>query len=292
MKFAKLIYKASVDGSISVEQQISEAEIESRLGRSLDTSKQFEKSLRYDITRTVCNILSNATIKYSGLNNTLTDSLQKNLINIFFCLHDYGYCYLIIDETSRIIDVNNNKGTIKLIDKAYEITKITQKEAAHKSLEMYGVVTDTMYSVLDERGMLGVFSPAKGTEVKPSQALKLYNAFKSIFGVKKGQRKFAITEVPMTYSGVNIPVADLKLIENKKEAVSSIARIYGIAEDMIQGGATFDNKENAIIQTYSDYKGLIYSWINQIEQQLISFRKAENYEVTFSGIPQLQQSNN
>jgi len=159
---------------------------------------------------------------------------------------------------------------------------------------MYGVITDAAFSVIDERGIMGIFSPQKDVVVKPGASLKLAAAVRELFGIGKGKRKFAFMETPMTYSGVNLPVAELDLLANKKDAVATIARIYGIGEDMIQGGAIFANKQNAIIQTYSDYKGLIYMWITQIESQLISFRSVENYEVTFSGVPQLQiqQTNN
>ena len=61
---------------------------------------------------------------------------------------------------------------------------------------------------------------------------------------------------------------------------------------MIQGGSTFENKKESIVQTYSDYKGLIYNWISQIESQMISFRNIENYEVKFSGVPQLEEKTN
>jgi hypothetical protein len=79
----------------------------------------------------------------------------------------------------------------------------------------------------------------------------------------------------------------LDLLLNKKDATGTVARIYGIGEDMIQSGSTFSNKDAAIIQTYSDYKGLIYGWISQIEDQLLSFRNPEQYEITFTGVPQL-----
>lgn len=294
MKSAKLVYRASTDGDVTVEQQIINAEIDSFKGVSQSREMKFEYALRYDITRTVINILSNSSIKYNGGTTPFCESLQKKLTAIFFQLHDYGSCYLKVDEQMRILDVNQLGGSIKLIDPAFEITGFTQKVAARKALDMYGVVTDAAYSVIDERGVMGMFSPQKDTVVKSSQLSKLQEAFKYIFGVKKGQRKFMITEVPMTYSGVALPIADLNLLENKKDAVATVARIYGIGEDMIQGGAIFANKQNAIIQTYSDYKGLIYTWINQIESQMISFRNIENYEVTFSGVPQLQaaQTNN
>ena len=288
MKSAKLIYRASVDGDVTVEQQIIDAENAAINGVSTSRQMKFEYALRYDITRTVINILSNSSIKYNGSTTPFCESLQKKLTDIFFQLHDYGSCFLKIDDKMRILDVNQTDGSIKLIDPAFKITGFTQKVAARKALDMYGVVTDAAYSVIDERGVMGMFSPQKDTVVKASQLSKLQEAYRYLFGVKKGQRKFMITEVPMTYSGVSLPIADLNLLENKKDAVATVARIYGIGEDMIQGGATFANKQNAIIQTYSDYKGLIYTWINQIESQMISFRNIENYEVTFSGVPQLE----
>lgn len=290
-RFGKLIYKANLDGDVTVEQQITIAENESINSGSYynNTSRKFEIALRYDITRTVINILANASIKYNGLSNPFCESMQKKLSEIFFELHDHGFCFLKLDEQMRIIDINQQGGNCKLIDPAYEMTKYTQKMAAKKALEMYGVVTDAAYSVIDERGVLGMFSPQKDTVVKPSQLSKMYEAFRTVFGIKKGQRKFGIMEVPMTYSGVTIPVKDLDLLLNKKDAVATVARIYGIGEDMIQGGAIYANKQNAIIQTYSDYKGLIYSWINQIESSQISFRNIENYNIDFPGVPQLQK---
>ena len=290
MKYGKLIYRASLDGSCTVEQQIIDAENAAITGCSVSGSRQFEKALIYDLTRTVTNILSNATVKYNGISNEFCQSFQKKLIDIFFELHNSGFCFLVLDKDGkRIIDVNKTKGSIKLIDPAYEISGYTQRVAAKKALEMYGVVTDSMYSVIDERGVMGMFSPQKDTIVKPGAAAKLYEAMRTLFGVKKGQRKFVIVETPMTYSGVSIPVKDLDLLANKKDATGTIARIYGIAEDMIQSGAIYANKEAAIVQTYSDYKGLIYGWLNQIEEQLISFRNAENYTVDFVGVPQLQK---
>ena len=288
MKFAKLTYKANLDGDCTVEQQIVEAEHDALHGVHVSINRRFEKALIYDLTRTVCNILSNASIKFNGLSTPLTKSLESNLIDIFFQLHKTGKCYLVFDENGCIEKINSYKGNVELIDPAYKISGYTQRAAAEKALEMYGVVTDALFSVIDERGVMGMFSPQKDTIVKPGAAQKLYSAMRDLFGIKKGQRKFIVVETPMTYSGVSIPVKDLDLLLNKKDATGTVARIYGIGEDMIQSGATFDNKDASIIQTYSDYKGLIYGWISQIEDQLLSFRNPEQYEITFTGVPQLQ----
>lgn len=287
MKQGKIIYKADIDGNLTVEQQITEAERDSPRGVEASREYKFEIALRYDITRTVCNILSNASIKYGGKTTPFCESLQKKLNEIFFALHKFGVCFLTIDERGAIIDINQVKGQVELYDPAYKISGFTQESAARKALDMYGVVTDAAYSVIDERGAMVVFSPQKDTEVRPSQSTKLYESFRSIFGIKKGQRKAMLTEIPMNVSSVTLPVGELKLLENKKDAVGTVARIYGIGEDMIQSGAILANKENAIIQTYADYKGLIYGWINQIESQQISFRSVENYEITFPGVPQM-----
>lgn len=290
MSFAKLTYKANLDGDCTIEQQIVEAENDSIRGVSQTVNRKFEKALIYELTRTVTNILSNASIKYQGATTPLCQSLEKSLIEIFFAIHKHGLCYLTFTEDGAIKSVNQTNGLVKLVDPAFEISGYTQWSASQKALEMYGVITDSLYSVIDERGVMGIFSPQKDTIVKPGAAAKLYESMRTLFGIRKGQRKFIVVETPMTYSGVSIPVKELDLLANKKDAMGTVARIYGIGEDMIQSGSTFTNKDAAIIQTYSDYKGLIYGWINQIESQLVSFRNAENYEVTFSGVPQLQQT--
>jgi hypothetical protein len=80
-------------------------------------------------------------------------------------------------------------------------------------------------------------------------------------------------------------------LENERNATAKVARLYGIQEDMILSGSTFDNKENAIIQTYTDYKGLIYDWITQIESEMLaSFRQMDGYNVTFPGVPQMNKT--
>lgn len=286
---AKLIYRADVNGDLTVEQQIEQAKNDSI--KNGVTNRDFSISLKYDITRTVVNIFGNSVITYAGKSDAFTESLQKNLLKIYFKLHDHGYCYLKTGEGGAIIDVNTLSGSIKIPDPAYEISKITQKQAAEKALEMYGVITNAMFSVLDERGVLGVFSPQKDVVVKKGQANQLYDAFANLFGVKKGQRKYMLTEVPMTYSGIALPVKDLELLPNEKASVAKIARLYGIQEDMILSGSTFDNKENAIIQTYTDFKGLIYNWITQIESEKIAtIRKIDGYNITFPGVPQLNKT--
>ena len=286
--YGKLVYTANCNGDLTVEQQISLAQHDAVTnGRCLE-SKKFEQSLKYDITRTVANILSNASIKYRGAQTPLTESLQRNLVGIFFELHNHGKALLQLNENGSIVSIGQSHGNCNIEDSAFLISGITQKAAADKAMDMYGVVTDSMFSCIDERGMLGMFSPATGTEIKKSQADKLYESFKTLFGSKKGQRKIIVAEVPMTYSGVALPIKDMELLSNKKDATATVARIYGIQEDMILSGSTFDNKENAIIQTYSDFKGLIYNWINQIVTKSITFTAAQDYKVTFEGVPQLQ----
>jgi len=288
MLTGKYTYKAHLDGSTTIEQQIEQVNRDSINGGY--RNKDFSECLKYDITRTVANIFGNSVITYNGNQDEYCQSLQGYLLDIYFALHDNGRCFLTYDN-GRITGVNKSKGMVEIIDPAYRISKITQKQAAAKQLEFFGVVTNVQYSVLDERGMFGVFSPQKGEVVKESQKNKIYDSFKEIFGAKKGQRKFAITEIPMIYSGVNMPVKDLDLIENEKRATARVARVYGIQEDMILSGSTFDNKENAIIQTYTDYKGLIYDWITQIENELLaSFRIVDGFDITFPGVPQMNKT--
>jgi hypothetical protein len=286
----KYIYKAHVDGDCTLEQQIEQVNSDSIHGYNVH--HKFEEALKYDVTRTVCNILGNSVIKYKGFQDPFCESLQRNLTKIYFALHDSGQCFIKLDDEGNVKDVNKSIGNIKVVDPAYTISKITQRHAAEQQLRMYGLVTNVSYSVLDERGMFGVFSPEKGEIIKESQTKKMYDAFKTIFGAKKHQRKFAITEIPMKYSGVSMPIAELQLLEKEKNAVSNVARIFGIQEDMILSGSTFDNKENAIIQTYTDFKGMIYDWITQIEdEKLASFRSVDGYEITFPGVPQMNQQN-
>lgn len=288
---AKRIYKANMDGDMTITDQIEKIKELSINGLGLD--KHFESSLKYDITRTVTNILSNASILYDGQRTVFSNSIVSHLQDIFFALHENGECYLKLNKDGASIEsVEKRSGNIYLFDPAYRISKITQKMAATKALEMYGVVTNTMYSVLDERGIIGMFSPAKDTVLKERDKLTFYDAMRNFFGGKKGQNKFALTEIPMQYTGVSIPVKEMELLENEKAATAKVARIYGIQEDMILSGSTFDNKENAIIQTYSDFKGMIYGWINQIEDEIISFRQADKYSVEFTGVPQLQKKAN
>jgi len=149
MKFlsGKRIYKADMDGSLSVEQQIEYAENDS-LTAGHSVIHKFEKSLEYDIVRTVTNILSNATIKYKGFSDPFCISLQKNLISIFYALHDYGYTYLVLDGDRRITKITqtNEKGAVKMVDKAFDISGITQKSAVDKCLKMYGnILTSKRY---------------------------------------------------------------------------------------------------------------------------------------------------
>ena len=84
MKTAKLIYRASVDGDVTVEQQIINAEVDSLTSGLYNRDENFEISLKYEITRTITNIFSNASIFYGGRTTPFCESLNKKLIDIFF----------------------------------------------------------------------------------------------------------------------------------------------------------------------------------------------------------------
>ena len=286
---AKAIYKANIEGDYTIEQQVEKCDYLARSAGGYK-SKEFQLALRYEVTRTVINILSNATIKYAGQSNTMTNSLQSNLVKIFFKLHDKGQCYLFVNRDNVIENISETSGNVKIVDPAYDITGITQRIAVQKHLDMYGVITDVKFSVIDERGVMGIFSPKKDVTVLETKKKALYESFRNLFGAKKGQRKFAILETGMDYQGVTLPIAELNLIENEKQALGNVARTMMIQEDMLLRGGTYDNKANAIVQTYTDYKGWVYDLINQIEKNLISFRSIEAYEVTFGGVPQLDKT--
>lgn len=280
-KFGKLIYRATVDGC-TVEQQITDATYDSIYGETAVTN-DFTRSLKYDLTNLVCGILGNASIRYAGQGNQFTESLQKHLIDIFFTIHKYGECFLNVDDKMRVTGVSEKKGNFHVYDKAWKVSGYTQKTAVDEQMKMYGVVSNARYSIINEHGMMGVFSPKAGTEMKVKATEAMYAKFRTIFGIKSGQRKMVVTEVPMDYNGVTLPVAQLQLLDNEKRAIARIAHIMGIEEDMIISGSTFDNKEKAIVQTYANFKGKIYDWIQQIEKQtLFSFNIVENYEVSFA----------
>jgi hypothetical protein len=287
---AKAVYKSNINGDTTIEQQIEEADYLSRKGAKY-TSRKFEQALQYEVTRVVINILSNATIKYNGATTPLCDSIQEQLVKIFYTLHDNGYCYLQVED-NQIKYVSDRLGNVKIIDQVTDRTGITQRIAVKKQLEMYGVITDVKYSVIDERGVMGIFTPEKDVVIKKGAESKFYESMRNFFGAKKGQAKFNVTEYPMRYIEVKLPIADMQLMENEKMAMGNVARIMGIQEDMLLRGATYDNKENAIVQTYTDYKGYIYNIIQQMEKQLISFpaRTMELYDVTFTGVPQLTKT--
>lgn len=287
---AKTVLKSNVNGDTTIEQQVIEADYLSRKGATY-TSKEFDKALQYEVTRVVINILSNASIKYNGVTTPLCDSIQEHLVKIFYTLHDNGYCYLQVED-NKIKYVSDRLGNVKIVDQVTERTGITQRFAVKKQLEMYGVVTDVKFSIIDERGVLGIFTPEKDVVIKKGAESKFYESMRNFFGAKKGQAKFNVTEYPMRYIPITLPISDMNLMENEKMALGNVARIMGIQEDMMLRGATYDNKENAIVQTYTDYKGYIYNIIQQMEKQLVSIpvRTMELYDVTFTGVPQLTKT--
>ena len=280
-------YKANIDGVMTVEDQISRAEHDSITNGSF-IKKDFEKALKYWITKTIIDVFGNAVITYQGQKTTLSDSLQRNLVKIYFHMHDKGECYVKIDESTSIVDVNTYGGIgyKKLVDQAKLITGVTQRVAAEKELSMYDLVCNANFSVLDERGMLGVFSPKAGVDIKNSAISVLEDKFKNLFGITSNKKKIALVNIPMDFSGINLPVKDLALLENKKEALASVARIYGINENMVLPGQTYDNLNNAIALTYSNFAGVIYNYLTQIENQLISMRDINQYNVSFPNVKQ------
>jgi len=123
----KIIYRSNVNGDLTIDEQIELVKFDLlRNTRILD--KRFEDSLRYDIVRTITNILGNSVIKYKGVVDDFCESLQRHLLDIFFMLHENGRCFLVMGENNRIKRVTQTKTQVEIVDPAYIVTGITQKK--------------------------------------------------------------------------------------------------------------------------------------------------------------------
>lgn len=148
-------------------------------------------------------------------------------------------------------------------------------------------------TLLSHRGSMGVLSPDGREEelFTPDELDILYRKFYERFGLESDQAQILISQKPVKYSQMAIPIAELQLRENILADLQSICRVFQTPSVLLNDptSAKFDNLSAARRLMYTtNIQPAMYSLAYDFEKHFQLSKRNLSLEPVFDDIPELQ----
>lgn len=216
---------------------------------------QFKQGKRYETASSWVDLVEYVDFTYNGV----TSRLDKSKLYIF-------------------TDISTNMDNMalpdsKLIPLKYPINNLI------KSYEARGVIAE-------RRGAVGMLSNERSDSISSlpmstSEIEQTQNAYKR-YGMSKNQWQLFITNIPMRYQQMAMPVKDMMLLEMENSDVRTICNAFGYPYHLLSNeeGTTFSNMEKA---DSSLYQNTIIPEARHFEMQLndMLFSVSNNIRVEY-----------
>jgi len=140
---------------------------------------------------------------------------------------------------------------IVIYDMWYIVFKKSRYDSCVSDAKILGAILSARYSTAKYRGALGILTRKQGdvtgAEVQDFEKEKdeIQQAYKQQYGVQLDQSQIIITTQDLSWQSMAQPVSTLGLKESKREAIEGVCMIFKVRPDLLLGGSTFSNVEQA-----------------------------------------------
>lgn len=117
----------------------------------------------------------------------------------------------------------------------------------------------TRNCIINDRGALGILANNSkdadgGVPLDGKERERIEKQYRESYGIGDDQRKILITNSALTWSPMSFPTKDLLLFEEIEDDFAAICAAFGMSRDIFPSvkGATFENAEQAVKQTYQN----------------------------------------
>jgi hypothetical protein len=150
-----------------------------------------------------------------------------------------------------------------------------------------------------KRGAIGLLTPDVGKADEAGFAdppdeptiQKIQDQYQKTYGPLNNGHAISVTNTPMKWVPINMPVKDLMLFEEIDEDFNRIIDAYGLNRHIfsVTKGSTFDNVKNGLIQAFQDTViPLMEDWANSLSNEWGLTEKKERLIFDYSHVPVLQ----
>lgn len=142
---------------------------------------------------------------------------------------------------------------------AHYITGESKLISLQKPLSNIVGALRTRNCIIFDRGAMGLLSHQSkdqmgGIPLGETERKMVESQMRNEYGIQDGQMRTIITEASLSYQSMTFPTKELMLFEEIEDDFSIICGTYGMSRDIFPSvkGATFENAEQAIKQTYQN----------------------------------------
>jgi hypothetical protein len=243
----------------------------------------YEADEIWNVPPSMLTITEKQGLFFKGTNSTLESVMVS-----------YGgeSAYLPLDNVAIIRDIMPSFFSVLIPDSRVKTLKmpINNIVGAYESRNM----------LINSRGALGMLTnqtqdSSSFINLKPDEKETLYDDFKKMYGLRKGQSHVIITSANLKWQPMVLPTKDLMLFEEIEDDGNRICDAYMFPPELfakMSGGTTFSNMATATRNLYQDAimpeaKNIYSQWNKIFETQTYNLEIGREY----GKLPALQAAN-
>lgn len=176
----------------------------------------------------------------------------------------------------------------------YKFSRKSHLDMLNESMKAIDVYKNGDINLTEHYGCIGILS---GKEIGSNRGEReeFEARLREHYKITSDKGQILLTNMPLDFHAMNMPVKDLELMEKIREEVKLIAGFFNVPYDIIpfSGASTYANQENAIRSFYSDcvssYAEVILSAGRYImRKDRTNFIPSDKLTFTIDNVPELK----
>lgn len=205
--------------------------------------------------------------------------IDTNFIPLIWNLWKLGFSVVGIrsDGTYYIPDAKDIKRDRNGKVTNFDVVYYSEKYMFERKSD-FAIIADSLYAInafangnlnlTKNFGALGILM-GKGLPANQSEKDDFQKQLKNEYGIGREQKQILLTTMPLDFKQFTLPVAQLKLPENIEREMKLLCRYFCVPTDLIIGGSTFDNQEQATLNFYRNCISPLAEIVLKIGQYLM-----------------------
>lgn len=228
--------------------------------------RDYAKAYLWAIMQRIFNGVKN--VSFTTKKNNITASgiatfIERNATLLLYNYWSLGYMAIIFDKdfhyrlpyTNEIrLDANGkvtNKRCVVIYSDKYALERRSDFQVIKPELMKLNTYANSDAYLSGNPAPLAIIS-GDGTPMNPVDKKSMQEWIKKDFSTSSDDYQFMVSNSKLNVQTIELPIEQLKLTEKQKESLRFICEYFQLNPDLIIGGSTFDNQNEAKLAFYRD----------------------------------------
>lgn len=228
--------------------------------------KDFARAYLWAIIQRIFNCLKN--VSFSSKRNSIVASgicsfVERNATLLLWNYWSQGYMAVFYDKdyNYRLPRVNEirldqygrvaNRNCVALYSDKYAMERRSDFQVLKPELAKLNAYSNADVYLTSNPAPLAIIS-GDGTPMNPQDKKSMQEWIKKDFSTSSDDYQFMVSNSKLSVQTIDLPVDKLQLTDKQRESLRFIAEYFQVNPDLILGGSTFDNQNEAKLAMYRD----------------------------------------